>query len=210
MKKYIFILIFIPLTAMCQSGISISGNSQFQIGQSIIPTTSGDFSELNYDSRQHQIKLSVFRGRKLSIGTFAINGSISYSINKIEYESSISGINDYEINKNMLIPSLELWYIFFQTENIFIYTSIGGYGLLQDLNILQFDEEIGLFEYNNIIPFWRTGLQLSYGRFFINPFLSFDLQGIKFNNFSDIFEADFEQQVKNYNIRSGLEFGIMF
>ena len=86
MKKYIFILLLIPLNAMCQSGISLSGNSQFQIGQSIIPTTSGSFSELNYNSRKHEIKLSIFRGRKLSIGTFAINGSISYSINKIEYE----------------------------------------------------------------------------------------------------------------------------
>ena len=67
-----------------------------------------------------------------------------------------------------------------------------------------------LYEYNGIIPFVRTGLQLNYGRFFINPFISFDLQQINFNKFSDILDSDIEEIIKNYTVRTGLEFGIMF
>ena len=72
------------------------------------------------------------------------------------------------------------------------------------------EDDNDLYEYNGIIPFARTGLQLNYGRFFINPFISFDLQQINFNKFSDILDTDIEEIIKNYTVRTGLEFGIMF
>jgi hypothetical protein len=137
--------------------------------------------------------------------------NLSYSINNIQYEGNNEfGIPNYETMKKSLIPKIELWHIIFQRENTFIYTSIGGYGILQDLNIFSSDEENELYEYNSIIPFVRTGLQLSYGKFFINPFISFDLEEINFDKLSDIWNVNIKSTIQNYNFRTGVEFGIMF
>ena len=213
MKKQLLTLIILitPLITIGQSGISLSGTSQFNYGQSISPLINGEFLPINYESRNNQITLSIFRGRKFKIGTFAINMNLSYSINNTQYQGNNEfGIPNYETIKKSLIPKIELWHIIFQRENTFIYTSIGGYGILQDLNIFSSDEENELYEYNGIIPFLRTGLQLSYGKFFINPFISFDFQQINFDNFSDIWNTSLKSTIQNYTFRTGLEFGIMF
>ena len=213
MKKQLFtlIILIIPLITIGQSGISLSGSSQFNPGQSILPLMNGEFVPINYESRNNQITLSIFRGRKFKIGTFAINMNISYSINNIQYEENNEfGIPNYETIKKSLIPKLELWHIIFQKENTFIYTSIGAYGILQDLNIFSSEEEDELYEYNGIIPFVRTGLQLNYGKFFVNPFISFDLQEIHFDKFGDIWNTNLKSTIQNYTFRTGLEFGIMF
>ena len=213
MKKKIFLLIIIPFISLSQSGISISGLSQFNVGQSIFPSNEG-FHPVSYEVRNNKITLSIFRGRKLKIGTIAVKGNVSYDINNTYYyaESNLN-IPNYEVIKRSLIPSLELWYIVFQNEKVFIYTSLGSYGVIENLNIDQesnVDLEISVYEHNGIIPFIRTGVQLNYGRFFINPFISFDLQKIDFNKFNDIFEANLKEAIENYTIRTGLEFGIMF
>jgi len=212
MKKYFFIILTFPIFAFCQSGISLSGGSQFYNGQVIIPTATETFSPVNYQSRDHSVTLSIFRGRKFKLGTFALNANLSYSINNIHYkpEDNNLGIPNYETIKKSLIPRLELWYIMFQTEKTFIYTSLGGYGIIQDINMFASEEENEAYEYNGLIPFIRTGMQINYGKFFINPFISFDLQEINYNNVSDIFDIDIKETINNYNIRSGLEFGIMF
>ena len=211
MGKYIFLLTLIPVISLSQSGISISGLSQFYTGQSIVPINAETFSPITYETRNNKITLSIFRGRKFIIGTIAINAKLSYSINKTQYDlENTLNIPNYETIKKSLIPSLELWYIMFQTKTTFIYVSIGGYGIIEDLNIFTSEDNNDLYEYNGIIPFVRTGLQLNYRRFFINPFISFDLQQINFNKFSDILDSDIEEIIKNYTVRTGLEFGIMF
>ena len=93
-----------------------------------------------------------------------------------------------------MIPSLEIWHIFFQNEKTFLYASIGGYGIIQNLNF-----ENDVYEYNSLVPFLRTGVQLNYNRFFLNPFISFDLEQIKFNSINDIFNANMGDKIKNYS-----------
>ena len=85
MKKYFFLLLLLPLFSTAQSGISLSGSSQFYTGQSIMALDPTSFSAVNYNSRNYEVKLSIFRGRKFKIGTFAINASVSYSINQVHY-----------------------------------------------------------------------------------------------------------------------------
>ena len=166
---------------------------------------------MNYKSRNNQITLSIFRGRKFKIGTFAINASLTYNINNTQYEAnSIMEISDYEVITKNIIPKLELWHIVLQRNNVFIYNSIGGYGILQDLNLSESSGQNELYEYNSIIPFLRTGVQISYGKFFVNPFISFDLQEITFEELSDITSVNLKKTIQNYTFRSGLEFGIMF
>ena len=209
MIQYLFILIFIPLISLSQSGISISGSSQFNIGETIFPTNN-NYIPISYEQRNNSITLSLFRGRKFKIGTIALKGSISYSIEKTKYHNintllSISGINNYKIIKRILIPSLEIWHILFQSDKTFLYASIGGYGIIQNLN---FKNDIS--EYNSLVPFLRTGVQLNYNRFFLNPFISFDLEQIKFNSVNEIFNTNMGDKIKNHSVRTGLEFGILF
>jgi hypothetical protein len=64
--------------------------------------------------------------------------------------------------------------------------------------------------YNALIPFVRSGLQINYGKLFINPFISFDLDKIKFDEFNEFLDTDFKQLIKDYSIRTGVKFGIMF
>ena len=213
MKKLIitFILLITPMISIGQSGISLSGSSEFRHGQSIIPVNLEAYTSMNYKSRNNQITLSIFRGRKFKIGTFAINASLTYNINNTQYEAnSIIEISDYEVITKNIIPKLELWHIVLQRNNVFIYNSIGGYGILQDLNLSESSGQNELYEYNSIIPFLRTGVQISYGKFFVNPFISFDLQEITFEELSDITSVNLKKTIQNYTFRSGLEFGIMF
>ena len=207
----IFILLTIPIITIAQSGISLSGSSEFYQGESIIPVNPEAYSTMNYKSRNNQITLSIFRGRKFKIGTFAINASLTYNINHTQYtDNTVIAINDYEVITKNIIPKFELWHIILQRKNIFIYNSIGGYGILQDLNLSEYSDQNELYEYNSIIPFLRTGIQISYGKFFINPFVSFDLQEINFDELSDISNVNLKKTIQNYTFRSGLEFGIMF
>jgi len=212
MKKYILFLILIPLLSISQSGISLSGLSQFQTGQSILPLSlNTDFNPIKHESRNHQIMLSIFRGRKFKIGTFAVKASIAYNINKIDYDPNKEVlIENFIVNKKSLMPIIEIWHIIFQTQNSFLYTSIGGFGVIEELKIKKPNTNEDSYNYNNIIPFFRTGIQINYGKFFINPFLSFDLQEISFSEIKEINSIDFKSKIKNYTLRSGLEFGIMF
>ncbi len=210
MSKYILILILVPLIGLSQSGISVSGSSQFNIGETIFPLDN-NYIPISYEQRNNSVTLSLFRGRKFRIGTIALKGSLSYNIEKTKYQNNInnpvlaSSIDNYKTIKRSLIPSLEIWHIFFQNEKTFLYASIGGYGIIQNLNF-----ENDVYEYNSLVPFLRTGVQLNYNRFFLNPFISFDLEQIRFNSFTDIFNADMGDKIKNYSIRTGLECGILF
>ena len=211
MRKLIFLLFF-PLIGLSQSGISISGLSQYNTGESIVPINNS-FSPISYDLRNTKVTLSIFRGSKFKFGTLALKGNISYNIDNIYYYADNSiNIPNYTIITRSFMPSLELWYILFQNENSFLYTSMGSFATIQNLNIDQKNIELteDLYKNNELIPFVRAGLQFNYNRFFVNPFISFDLAKIEFDQIGDIFEYDFLNGIKNYTIRTGLEFGIMF
>jgi len=209
MKKVFFIILLSPLVSMSQSGISLSGSSQFSTGQSIILDTNDTFYSTPVETRNNELSLSIFRGRKFKIGTIALNASISYRINKITYTDNIN-FSDLEIIKKHIIPSAEIWYILLQNKTTFLYASIGGYGIMEDLNIFNSNEQDNTLNYNTLIPFIRSGLQINYGKLFINPFISFDLDKIEFNTINEVFDANISQMIKNYSIRSGMKFGIMF
>ena len=49
------------MITIAQSGISLSGSSEFYQGQSIIPVNPELYSTTNYKSRNNQITLSIFR-----------------------------------------------------------------------------------------------------------------------------------------------------
>lgn len=206
MKKFIVLLYFISFLSFSQSGISISGISQFNLGATLIPTEE-NYIPLSYEQRNHNITLSIFRGRKFRIGTIVLKGSVSYNIEKTHYHNEQHNIliRDYETIKRRLIPSLEIWHILFQSEQTFLYASLGSYGIIQNLNF-----ENHVYEHNNLVPFLRTGLQLNYNRFFFNPFISFDLEPIEFDVLNDIFNTDIKEKINKYSLRTGLEFGIMF
>ena len=126
MKKYIFLLILFPLFIFGQSGISMSGLSQFNTGESIV-LIDGSIEPYTYEKRNNSITVSIFRGRKFSIGTIALKGDISYNIEKTNYFNESISINEHEIITRSLVPSLELLYILFQSKKAFLYSSLGSY-----------------------------------------------------------------------------------
>mgnify|MGYP001373797779 CR=1 FL=1 len=217
MKKYlVVILIIIPLLGISQSGISLSGSSTFQMGQHVFDFNSPEIEPINIETRNNKITLSYLRGRKLKIGTFLIKSSISYNIDKTTYNDSNTPnsesleLYDLRTTTANIIPSFELWCVILQNENTFVYTSFGGYGILSNLTINS-GNITNTYEYNRLIPFFRIGTQLNYGKLFINPFISFDLKGMEFESLNEIFSnTNIETQFQNYKIRTGLEFGIMF
>ena len=211
MRNFFFLLLLIPCLNFSQSGISLSGMSQFNIGESIMPQNNS-YIPVSYEQRNNNITISIFRGRRFRIGTFAIKGSVSYNIENTKYHGT-KNIDDYKVTKRHLIPNLELWHILFQSKNAFLYASIGSYGIIQNLNTKEEKNlilENVVYEHNSIVPFLRTGIQLNYNRFFINPFVSFDLKAIRFNSFNDILNTNIKEKIKNHAVRTGLEFGIMF
>ena len=198
-----------PFLGLSQSGISMSGSSQFYNSQTLILGNNNSFYTSPITARNNQMTLSVFRGKKYKIGTLAIKGSLSYNVNIINYSDESEFTNHEIINRN-IIPALELWYIFVEKQSTFIYSSIGTYGTLEELNLFINESKQNEFQYNSIVPFIRLGMQVNYGKLYINPFLSFDLEDIRFENWNELVEADLNNALKNYTIRSGIEFGIMF
>ena len=187
----------------------MSGSSQFYNSQTLILGNNNSFYTSPITARNNQMTLSVFRGKKYKIGTLAIKGSLSYNVNIINYSDESEFTNHEIINRN-IIPALELWYIFVEKQSTFIYSSIGTYGTLEELNLFINESKQNEFQYNSIVPFIRLGMQVNYGKLYINPFLSFDLEDIRFENWNELVEADLNNALKNYTIRSGIEFGIMF
>ena len=102
MKQYIFLLIFIPIICFSQSGISISGSSQFNIGESVL-LINNVFEPQNYEQRHNSVTVSIFRGRKFKIGTIVLKGELSYNIENTTYYNTeietfdLGVIDEYEI-----------------------------------------------------------------------------------------------------------------
>ena len=213
MKKYFFILFLIPLINYTQIGISLSGNSQFTTGQTILPLANGEFQSANYEMRNNSISLDWSTGRRLIIGEIWCVLGITYTINNSKYTSTNINaiIDDYELVERRLIPSFSLQYVLMQRGFFRMYSSIGTYAILENLNLNQDNNsDIDVYEYNGIIPFIRTGVKLSMGNFTINPFIGYEFETIYFDNFSDISSADIESSIQNAGIRTGLRFGILF
>ena len=211
MKRYLLVLLCMPLFNFSQSGISLSGSSQFTTGQNLYLINNDNFEPINFESRDYKLSLSIFRGRKFRIGTFAINATLSYSVMNAKYNSTNELMENFNSIRNSFIPQMEIWYLLFQNENIFAYTSIGSYAIMQDLSLsTKASSNDIVSKYNQITPFFRAGLQLNYGRLFINPYVSFDLEEMYFDSFQDLRNYNLSHQIENFKIRSGLEFGIMF
>ena len=95
MRNFFFLLLLIPCLNFSQSGISLSGMSQFNIGESIMPQNNS-YIPVSYEQRNNNITISIFRGRRFRIGTFAIKGSVSYNIENTKYHGT-KNIDDYKV-----------------------------------------------------------------------------------------------------------------
>jgi hypothetical protein len=213
MKKYFFILLLTPLINLSQIGISVSGSSQFTTGQTIIPLMNGEFESVNYELRNNSISLDWTTGRRLVIGEIWCVLGVKYAITNSKYNSNELNYNiaNYKLVERRLIPSLAIQYVLMQRGFFRIYSSLGTYAILENLNLNQDNSsDIQVQQYNSLIPFIRTGLKLSMGNFTINPFIGYEFETIYFDTLNEISSADIENAIKNAGIRTGLRFGILF
>ena len=213
--KYIYLILLFPVISFCQSGISISGQSQFGFGEELMPLNNETFEPVLFKNREYAITLSIMRGRKLIIGTFWLHLNVTYQTSNTSYDFIKNTLNEnnYNLISRRLTPSAELRYVIIQSGNAFLYSSIGSYAVLENLSVEQESEtdlDLIVHKYNGIIPFIRSGMQLDFGRFFINPFLSYDIGIMDFNSFTSLSQSDFKNALDNASLRTGIKFGIMF
>ena len=215
MKNYIYVFILIPMISFSQIGISISGNSYFTTGQTLLPLDNGVFETVNYEIRNNGISLDWNTGRRLIIGEVWCMIGMTYNVTKTMYDWSETDANiaNYDIVERRLIPSVKFEYVFLRNEYMALYSGIGGYGIFENLNLDQnnnVDLSTLTHKYNGIIPFLRAGIKLNRGNFTINPFIGYELEPIYFDEWSNISSEDIDQSFENANIRTGVQFGIFF
>jgi hypothetical protein len=215
MKNYIYLFMLIPMISFSQIGISISGNSYFTNGQTLLPLENGIFETVNYEMRNNGISLDWNTGRRLIIGEVWCMIGMTYNVTKTMYDWSETdtNIDNYDIVERRLIPTIKFEYVFLRNEYMALYSGIGGYGIFENLNLDQnnnVDLSTLTHKYNGIIPFLRAGIKLNRGNFTINPFIGYELEPIYFDEWSNISSEDIDQSFENANIRTGVQFGIFF
>jgi len=215
MKNYIYLFMLIPMISFSQIGISISGNSYFTNGQTLLPLENGIFETVNYEMRNNGISLDWNTGRRLIIGEVWCMIGMTYNVTKTMYDWSETdtNIDNYDIVERRLIPTIKFEYVFLRNEYMALYSGIGGYGIFENLNLDQNNNvDLSTFthKYNGIIPFLRAGIKLNRGNFTINPFIGYELEPIYFDEWSSISSEEIDQSFENANIRTGVQFGIFF
>ena len=203
------------MISFSQIGISISGNSYFTTGQTLLPLDNGMFETVNYEIRNNGISLDWNTGRRLIIGEVWCMIGMTYNVTKTMYDWSETDANiaNYDIVERRLIPSVKFEYVFLKNEYMALYSGIGGYAIVENLNLDQnnnSDLSTLTHKYNGIIPFLRAGIKLNRGNFTINPFIGYELEPIYFDEWNNISSEDIDASFENANIRTGVRFGILF
>tara|TARA_B100000902_G_C27319427_1_gene923389 strand:+ start:5612 stop:6259 length:648 start_codon:yes stop_codon:yes gene_type:complete len=215
MKYFFFLLIPFFCCSQNQLGISISGGSSYIEGQQLINIENTDFSPVNYEARHNKVSIGCARGRRIIIGEVWLRLQLTYSVINTSYDFSDTNptIINYETINRSFIPSLELQHVVLRTQGLYVYYSIGSYTIIENLNIDHPNNEeldLSVYEYNGLMPFIRSGLQLSLGRFTINPFIGYNMETIYFNQLNDISSNSLKESFNNGALRTGLEFGVFF
>ena len=213
MKKWIFLFILIPFISYGQMGISLGGHSHFTTGQTLLPISTNEFTSANYTLRTNSISLDWNTGRKFIIGEIWCVFGLTYNTTKKNYDFLTTQTMNYEIIERRLVPSLSIQYVLAKNNLLRLYSSIGSYGIFENLNLDQdnnLDLEISIYKYNSLIPFIRLGIQLNMGTFTINPFISYEFQNIYFDRLSDISSETLQRSLENAGVRTGLRFGVLF
>ena len=130
-----------------------------------------------------------------------------------DWSETDANIANYDIVERRLIPSVKFEYVFLRNEYMALYSGIGGYAIVENLNLDQnnnSDLSTLTHKYNGIIPFLRAGIKLNRGNFTINPFIGYELEPIYFDEWNNISSEDIDASFENANIRTGVRFGILF
>ena len=148
------------------------------------------------------------------IGEIWLRLQLTYRVVNTSYDFTDTNptIINYETTDRSFIPSLELQHVLLRTQGLYIYYSIGSYAIIENLNIDHPNNEemdLSVYEYNGLMPFIRSGLQVSLGRFTVNPFIGYNLETIYFNQLNEI-SSYLKESFNNGALRTGLEFGVFF
>ena len=159
----------------------------------------------------------IYKCKNKEIETY-IGGNAATNISFVKelIDAGLTGVSvipNYEIIERRLVPSLTFEYVFLRTGSVMLYSGIGSYAILENLNLDQetdIDLNIATHEYNGLIPFMRAGIKVQRGNFTVNPFLGYEFETIYFNQFSDISTENLKESLRNAGLRTGLRFGILF
>ena len=216
MNKYILLLIFIPIIGLSQnSSIFITGSSTQNNGTELLTIGDGEYIPSKIQGRTSSLGLYLSQDVNLLIGNYTLVLGASYEMSETNYDFSESNpiyANYAEIN-NTIIPLVELRYRVLQLEDLFhVYASAGAMVFMESLSWNYTDNifEPYDYDYNYLWPFIRLGVDLDVGLFNVEPFISYQMDPIYFDDFSEIEVVDLENAFEEAGIVTGINFSLGF
>ena len=214
MRTCIFLLLLIPIVSSSQS-LSISGNSEQSNGKDLLTVGNGEYELAKYQGRESSVSLLYYQTVPLPIGVYTLVFGATYATAETSYDFSTTNpvYANYHYTNESIIPYLSLRYRILNIPNLFsAYAAVGTQVYMSELKYTYEDDvfEASEFTYNYMLPFFSMGVTLKTVLFNVEPFISYQIDPIYFDDISDIDASDLEGAVSEAGIVTGVRFNIGF
>tara|TARA_B100001250_G_scaffold372844_1_gene358604 strand:+ start:1278 stop:1925 length:648 start_codon:yes stop_codon:yes gene_type:complete len=215
MRTYILLFLLIPLVSLSQR-VVITGSSQQVTGQTLLTWGEGEYVTPMQNGRSSSIGLYVQQWVPLPLGYYTILLGAQYNIQQTEYDFSQNHpeIMNYGFTSSAIQPSASLRYRVFNVPDIFsAYLSVGARVNLESLTYSDeaTEETLAEYDYNYLLPSCSIGAEISLTQMLsINPSISYQMDAIFFDEFSDISSEDLESAIEGAGVVTGVDFRIIF
>ena len=216
MKKYILLLLFIPIVSLSQrTYIDISGGSQQNNTTELVQTSLyGDFLSAKVQGRSSSIYLGVSQSVRLPIGVYTLSVGASYSTSTMNYnfDETNTLYPNYEKITEAIVPDLEFQYNVLNTGFFTAYLSTGVELYLSSLRYNYVDNVLEPYdyEYNYLWPYFSVGAVLYGNGWQVRPFIRYQIDPVYFEEFSDIDPDEVESSIEDAGIVTGIRFSVGF
>ena len=208
MKKFILLLLFIPILSLSQR-LDVSGSSSQINIIDVLSTFEGDFVSAKVKGRNSSIYVGISQSVRLPIGIYTLSVGANYFTSTLNYNFDETNplYANYEKVTEAIVPELEFQYNVLNTDFFSAYLSTGIQIYLSSLNYNYVDNVIEPYEYeyNYLWPFFSVGAILYGDGWQVSPFIRYQIDPIYFEEFSDIDSGEVESSIENAGIVTGIK-----
>ena len=213
MKKYILLLLFIPIVSLSQR-LDVSGSSSQVNIIDVLSTLEGDFVSAKVQGRNTSIYVGVSQSVRLPIGVYTLSVGASYSTSTMNYnfDETNTLYPNYEKITEAIVPDLEFQYNVLNTGFFTAYLSTGVELYLSSLRYNYVDNALEPYEYeySYIWPYLSVGARLRGNGWQVRPFIRYQIDPVYFEEFSDIDPDELESSIDNAGIVTGVRVSVGF
>jgi len=208
MKKYILLLLLIPIVSLSQR-LDVSGSS-YQVNTiDVLSTFEGDFVSAKVQGRNTSIYVGVSQSVRLPIGVYTLSVGANYSTSTMNYNFDETNplYANYEKITEAIVPDLEFQYNVLNTDFFSAYLSTGVQVYLSSLRYNYVDNVLEPYdyEYNYLWPYFSVGAVLYGNGWQVRPFIRYQIDPVYFEEFSDIDPDEVESSIENAGIVTGIK-----